>query len=54
MNDNKLKSLNGQISKNSLSLQLQMLQSKSIIAFCSMEYRDGYAEYDTKKFYAPF
>ena len=54
MNDNKLKSLNGQISKNSLSLQLQMLQSKSIIAFCSMEYRDGYAEYDTKQFYAPF
>lgn len=54
MNDNKLKSINGQISKNSLSLQLQTLQAKGTIAFCSMEYRNGYAEYDTKQFYAPF
>ena len=54
MNDNKLKSINGQISKNSLSLQLQILQANGTIAFCSMEYRNGYAEYDTKQFYAPF
>ena len=54
MNDNQIKSINGQISKNSLSLQLQTLQANRVIAFCSMEYRNGYAEYDTKQFYAPF
>ncbi len=54
MNDNKLKSINGLISKNSLSMQLQTLQANGVIAFCSMEYRNGYAEYDTKQFYAPF
>lgn len=54
MNDNKLKSINGLISKNSLSMQLQTLQAKGVIAFCSMEYRNGYAEYDKKQFYAPF
>lgn len=54
MNDNQIKSINGQISKNSLSLQLQTLQSESVIKFCSMEYRNGYAEYDTRQFYAPF
>ena len=54
MNDNKLKSINGMISKNSLSMQLQTLQANGVIAFCSMEYRNGYAEYDTKQFYAPF
>lgn len=54
MNDNKLKSINGQISKNTLSTQLQMLQANGIISFCSMEYRNGYAEYDPKQFYAPF
>ena len=54
MNDNQIKSINGQINKNSLSLQLQTLQANGVIAFCSMEYRNGYAEYDTKQFYAPF
>lgn len=54
MNDNQLKSINGQISKKSLSMQLQTLQAEGVIAFCSMEYRNGYAEYDTKQFYAPF
>ena len=54
MNDNQLKSINGLISKNSLSMQLQILQAKSVITFCSMEYRHGYSEYDTKQFYAPF
>lgn len=54
MNDNKLKSINGLISKNSLSMQLQTLQANGVIAFCSMEYRNGYEEYDTKQFYAPF
>lgn len=54
MNDNQLKSINGIISKNSLSMQLQILQAKGVIAFCSMEYRNGYSEYDTKQFYAPF
>ena len=54
MNDNQLKSINGQISKKSLSMQLQTLQAEGVIAFCSMEYRNGYAEYDTKQFFAPF
>lgn len=54
MNDNKLKSLNGQINRNSLSLLLQTLQANGTIAFCSMEYRNGYVEYDTQQFYAPF
>ena len=54
MNDNQLKSINGQISKNSLSTQLQSLQANGTISFCSMEYRNGYAEYDPKQFYAPF
>lgn len=54
MNDNQLKSINGLISKNSLSTQLQTLQANGTIAFCSMEYRNGYAEYDPKQFYAPF
>lgn len=54
MNDNQLKSINGAISRNSLSLQLQTLQSTGVIAFCSMEYRNGYVEFDTKQFYAPF
>lgn len=54
MNDNQLKSINGQISKNSLSMQLQTLQTAGTIAFCSMEYRNGYVEYDTQQFYAPF
>ena len=54
MNDNQLKSINGQISKNSLSTQLQTLHAKGTISFCSMEYRNGYAEYDPKQFFAPF
>lgn len=54
MNDNQLKSINGQISKNNLSTQLQTLQMNGTISFCSMEYRNGYAEYDPKQFYAPF
>jgi len=54
MNDNQLKSINGQISKNSLSMQLQTLQARGTIAFCSMEYRKGYIGYDTQQFYAPF
>lgn len=54
MNDNQLKSINGLISKNSLSVQLKNLQANGTISFCSMEYRNGYAEYDPKQFYAPF
>lgn len=54
MNDNQLKSINGQINKNSLSMQLQTLQANGTIAFCSMEYRNGYENYDSKQFYAPF
>ena len=54
MNENQLKSINGQISKNSLSLQLQALQEKGVISFCSAEYRNGYPEFDTRQFYAPF
>lgn len=54
MNDNQLKSINGQISKNSLSMQLQMLQTNGVIAFCTTEYRNGYPDYDKKQFYAPF
>lgn len=54
MNDNQIKSINGQISKNSLSMQLQLLQTAGVIAFCSMEYRNGYVGYDSQQFYAPF
>ena len=54
MNENQLKFLNGQISKNSLSMQLQLLQANGIISFCSSEYRNGYSDYDIKQFYAPF
>ena len=54
MNDNQLKSINGQISKNSLSLQLQTLQANGVIAFCFGEYRNGYENYDRQQFYAPF
>jgi len=54
MNDNQLKSINGLISKNSLSQQLQTLQTKGIIAFCSSEFRKGYDNYDSNQFYAPF
>lgn len=54
MNDNQLKSINGQISKNSLSMQLQTLQEKKVIAFCSAEYRNGYDGYDKNQFFAPF
>lgn len=54
MNDNQLKFINGQISRNSLSLQLQTLQKNGVISFCSEEYRNGYPEFDTKQFYAPF
>lgn len=54
MNDNQLKSINGQISKNSLSLQLQALQASGVIAFCFGEYRNGYENYDRQQFYAPF
>ena len=54
MNDNKLKSINGLISKNNLSLQLQTLQHSGVIAFCKTEYRNGYDNYDSNQFYAPF
>lgn len=54
MNDNQLKSINGKISKNSLSTLLKTLQANGTISFCSMEYRNGYMEYDPKQFYAPF
>ena len=35
-------------------MQLQTLQAKGTIAFCSMEYRKGYIGYDAQQFYAPF
>lgn len=54
MNDNRLKSLSGQISRKSLSQQLQALQANGVIAFCSMQYRTGYPDFDTKQFFSPF
>ena len=54
MKDNQLKSINGQISKNSLALQLQAMQTKGVIAFCFGDYRNGYENYDKQQFYAPF
>ena len=54
MNDNQIKSLSGKIQKKSLSADLQDLQASDVISFCTMEYRNGYPEYDIKQFYAPF
>ena len=54
MNDNRLKSLSGQISRKSLSQQLQALQANGVIAFCSMQYRTGYPDFETKQFFSPF
>lgn len=54
MNDNQIKSINGKITRKPLELQLQALQSSGVIAFCSMQYRKGYAGYDSQQFFAPF
>ena len=54
MNDNQIKSVSGNIRKKSLATELQDLQASGIISFCTMEYRNGYPEYDTKQFFAPF
>ncbi|MCC8112654.1 MAG: hypothetical protein LIP03_01420 [Bacteroidales bacterium] len=54
MNDNQQKSLNGNICKTALLQLLQQLQNDKVIETCTMEYRNGYAEYDPKQFYAPF
>ena len=54
MNDNQIKSVSGIIRKKSLSAELHDLQASNFISFCTMEYRNGYPEFDLKQFYAPF
>lgn len=54
MNPNQLKSINGYNAKGALLQQLQELQSRSILSFCTAEYRNGYKEYDPDQFFAPF
>ena len=54
MNPNQLKSINGYNNNMSLLQLLQKLQEERIIAFCKSVYRNGYQEYDTSQFFAPF
>lgn len=54
MNDNKLKSLNGKLSKDSLGLLLCELLRHKIISSCTEGYRNGYRGYDANQFYAPY
>ena len=54
MNDNQIKFVNGMIRKKSLEVELQDLQASNIISFCTMQYRNGYPEFDINQFYAPF
>lgn len=54
MNDNKIKSINGTICKQLLLNSLIGLQQEKLIAYCETQYRDGYAEFSTNQFFAPF
>ena len=54
MNDNKLKSIKGAVCKQLLLNSLVDLQSRKLIAYCETQYRDGYADFSTNQFFAPF
>ena len=54
MNDNKIKSINGNICKQLLLNSLINLQQEKIIDYCETQYRDGYSDYSTNQFFAPF
>ena len=54
MNTNQIKSINGYNSKKNLLQQLQELQEEGIITYCTADFRNGYPEFDTDQFFAPF
>ena len=54
MNDNKIKSINGVMGKDTLLGVLQKLQKDGIIAFASQDFRVGHSNCSEKQFYAPF
>lgn len=54
MNINQIKSINGYNSKKSLLQQLQELQEEGVITYCTADFRNGYPEYDSDQFFAPF
>ena len=54
MNDNKIKSIKGIVCKQLLLNSLIDLQQKKVIAYCETQYRDGYADFSTNQFFAPF
>lgn len=53
-NANQLKSINGYNNNMSLLQLLEQLQKENIISFCKSNYRNGYNEFDTHQFFAPF
>lgn len=54
MNDNRIKSIKGNICKQTLLNSLIDLQKAKIIDYCETQYRDGYSEFSTNQFFAPF
>ena len=54
MNTNQIKSINGYNSKKNLLQQLQELQEEGIITYCTADFRNGYQEFDSDQFFAPF
>lgn len=54
MNTNQIKSINGYNSKMNLLQQLQELQEEGIITYCTADFRNGYPEFDSDQFFAPF
>lgn len=54
MNDNKIKSIKGNICKQLLLNSLVDLQKEKIINYCETQYRDGYADFSKNQFFAPF
>lgn len=54
MNDNKIKSIKGNICKQLLLNSLVDLQKDKTISYCETQYRNGYDEFSANQFFAPF
>ena len=54
MNDNRIKSITGNICKQLLLNSLINLQQEKIISYCETQYRNGYSEFSASQFFAPF
>ena len=54
MNDNQIKSNNGKACKQILLNSLINLQKEKTISYCETQYRDGYSEFSSNQFFAPF